>query len=336
MDDNRPELPSFGQLLASLRRARKQSQLSLALTAEISTRHLSFLETGRSDPTRQMVARLASALELPQADRHALMCAAGFWEPSARMVGADAIGRGHSQDDLDAVIAIEASSEPQKALSIAADRLAAIGLVQYYIFRARFSADRMSLKLTPQNLDYAPLGWILHCREHDYRPVAPLIRATARLSRPFFWREFLVPSKVGGDVARRVLGESAAFRIGDGFMVPLYRPDGCVYALSAMAEKIDSADPATRATAKAVSVALLHRLDEMGLPKDNASLRLDDRERDLLLRVLDGRSARTTSNKSSGPAGDDVRVLNDLCARFGTVEPLEAALRARRAGVLDV
>lgn len=141
-------------------------------------------------------------------------------------------------------------------MAIAADELASIGLVQYYIFRARYSADRMSLKLTPQHLEYAPLGWILHCREHDYRPVVPLIRVTARLSRPFFWREFLVPSKVGNDAARRVLGESGAFRIGDGFMVPLYRPDGSVYALSAMAENIDGADPAARATAKAVSIAL--------------------------------------------------------------------------------
>lgn len=72
----------------------------------------------------------------------------------------------------------------------------------------------------------------------------------------------------------------------------------------------------------------------MGLPKDDAPLRLDDHERDMLLQVLEGKSARVMARKSGRPRDDDERILNDLCARFGTVEPLEAALRARRAGAL--
>ena len=54
------------------------SQLDLSVAAEVSGRHLSFLETGRSKPSREMVLHLASHLEVPLRDRNALLVAAGF------------------------------------------------------------------------------------------------------------------------------------------------------------------------------------------------------------------------------------------------------------------
>jgi transcriptional regulator with XRE-family HTH domain len=54
------------------------SQLELALTAEVSARHLSFLETGRARPSRQMLLVLASVLDIPLRERNALLQAAGF------------------------------------------------------------------------------------------------------------------------------------------------------------------------------------------------------------------------------------------------------------------
>ena len=69
---------SFRGLLKHWRSVRKLSQFDLAEEAGISTRHLSFLETGRSAPSRDMVLRLADSLDLPSADRNALLLAAGF------------------------------------------------------------------------------------------------------------------------------------------------------------------------------------------------------------------------------------------------------------------
>jgi transcriptional regulator with XRE-family HTH domain len=57
---------------------RRLSQLDLALDAEISTRHLSYVETGRAQPSREMVLRLAEALQVPLRERNALLLAAGF------------------------------------------------------------------------------------------------------------------------------------------------------------------------------------------------------------------------------------------------------------------
>ena len=67
-----------GDLLRAWRQRRHLSQLHVATEAEVSTRHLSFLETGRAQPSREMVLRLAALLEIPLRERNALLLAAGF------------------------------------------------------------------------------------------------------------------------------------------------------------------------------------------------------------------------------------------------------------------
>jgi transcriptional regulator with XRE-family HTH domain len=67
-----------GPLLRAWRTSRGKSQLALAVEAGISTRHLSFVETGRSAPSRDMVLTLAEHLELPLRDRNSLLEAAGY------------------------------------------------------------------------------------------------------------------------------------------------------------------------------------------------------------------------------------------------------------------
>src|SRR5690606_25010119 len=65
-------------MLADWRRARRMSQLDLALDAGISARHLGFVETGRARPSRDTVLTLCSALRIPPRDRNSLLLAAGF------------------------------------------------------------------------------------------------------------------------------------------------------------------------------------------------------------------------------------------------------------------
>ena len=67
-----------GELLREWREQRRLSQFRLAALAEISTRHLSFIENGRSKPSREMVQLLAEHLELPLRERNQLLLAAGF------------------------------------------------------------------------------------------------------------------------------------------------------------------------------------------------------------------------------------------------------------------
>jgi transcriptional regulator with XRE-family HTH domain len=67
-----------GELLRQWRTARRMSQMALALDADVSPRHLSFVETGKAKPSREMIARLAGALDMPLRERNALLVAAGF------------------------------------------------------------------------------------------------------------------------------------------------------------------------------------------------------------------------------------------------------------------
>jgi transcriptional regulator with XRE-family HTH domain len=73
-----PARRPFGEHLRFWRQHRRMSQLDLAQEAEISTRHLSFVETGRSAPSREMVLRLSERLAVPLRERNALLVAAGF------------------------------------------------------------------------------------------------------------------------------------------------------------------------------------------------------------------------------------------------------------------
>ncbi|NUR89212.1 MAG: helix-turn-helix transcriptional regulator [Nonomuraea sp.] len=69
---------AFGDLLRSWRQRRRVSQLDLGIEAEVSARHISFLETGRARPSREMVMRLAEELDVPLRHRNRLLVSAGF------------------------------------------------------------------------------------------------------------------------------------------------------------------------------------------------------------------------------------------------------------------
>jgi transcriptional regulator with XRE-family HTH domain len=74
METTRP----IGDQLREWRQRRRLSQLDLALEAEISTKHLSFLETGRAQPSREMVLKLAEQLDIPLRERNVLLLSAGY------------------------------------------------------------------------------------------------------------------------------------------------------------------------------------------------------------------------------------------------------------------
>ena len=73
-----------GHLLKEWRQQRRVSQLELALRADVSARHISFLENGRSRPSRHMLLNLAEVLEVPLRDRNTLLVAAGYAPEYAR------------------------------------------------------------------------------------------------------------------------------------------------------------------------------------------------------------------------------------------------------------
>src|SRR3954453_13096011 len=103
-----------GELLREWRNQRRMSQLDLALEASVSARHLSFIETGRARPSREMVLTLAEHLQGPLREQNALLLAAGF---------APAFSESSLEDEemspvRDALDAILAGHEPYPAVIV--------------------------------------------------------------------------------------------------------------------------------------------------------------------------------------------------------------------------
>jgi transcriptional regulator with XRE-family HTH domain len=122
---------SFGQLLRQWRSARGTSQLALSARARVSTRHLSYLETGRASPSREMVLMLAQAFEMPLRDRNAFLQAAGF-APMYRETPLHAQTVGPVRDAFDLLLR---STEPNPAfvLNRRADILGANNAGQWLV-----------------------------------------------------------------------------------------------------------------------------------------------------------------------------------------------------------
>ncbi|BEP70487.1 MULTISPECIES: helix-turn-helix domain-containing protein [unclassified Variovorax] len=104
----------FGTHLRHWRTHRRLSQLDLAQEAEVSTRHLSYVETGRAAPSREMVLRLAERLDVPLRERNALLVAAGF-APMYRQRSLDDPAMASARRAIDLVLK---GHEPFPALAV--------------------------------------------------------------------------------------------------------------------------------------------------------------------------------------------------------------------------
>ena len=103
-----------GHLLREWRQRRRMSQLNFAVEAEISSKHLSFLETGRSQPSREMVLHLAELLDVPLRERNSLLIAAGF----APMFKEHALSDPELQPAREAVDLVLKGHQPYPAIAV--------------------------------------------------------------------------------------------------------------------------------------------------------------------------------------------------------------------------
>ncbi|MBX9909119.1 MAG: helix-turn-helix transcriptional regulator [Beijerinckiaceae bacterium] len=111
---NKHTPPPVGALIRDWRQLRRLSQLDLALDAEISQKHLSFIESGRAQPSRDMVLLLAQTLSVPLRERNALLLAAGF-APVYGERGLDDPGLATARAAIDLVLK---GHEPYPALAV--------------------------------------------------------------------------------------------------------------------------------------------------------------------------------------------------------------------------
>lgn len=102
----------MGELVRRWRERRRRSQLDVSIAADLSARHLSFIETGRANPSREMIERLCDELDVPLRERNAFHLAAGFAPAYPERALADL---GAARTSVDAVLT---GHEPNPALAV--------------------------------------------------------------------------------------------------------------------------------------------------------------------------------------------------------------------------
>jgi transcriptional regulator with XRE-family HTH domain len=173
--------PAFGEHLRTWRHRRRLSQEELAIDADISTRHLSYVETGRANPSREMVLRLAARLEVPLRERNAFLLAAGF----APMYRESRLNDPAFAAAKQAVELILKSHEPFPALAI--DRrwnlVAANGMVAHLLTGVHASLLQPPMNVLRLSLDPSGLAPniinLAQWRAHLFERLSQQIAATA-------------------------------------------------------------------------------------------------------------------------------------------------------------
>lgn len=173
--------PPFGEHLRHWRQHRRLSQWELAQEADISTRHLSFVETGRSLPSREMVLRLAARLDVPLRERNALLVAAGY----APMYHARSLDDPALDAARQAVELLLKGHEPYPALAVdrhwnlvAANRMVPHLLAKADVALLQAPVNVLRLSLHPQGLAPA-IGNLAQWRGHLFERLRQQIQTTA-------------------------------------------------------------------------------------------------------------------------------------------------------------
>ena len=150
-----PPTTGVGELLRGWRQRRRLSQLDLAVEAEVSARHLSFVETGRSRPSRELLLHLAEHLDVPLRERNSLLLAAGY-APAYRERSLDDEGMDPVRDALDRVLG---GHEPYPAVIV--DRrwdLVTANAAALRLFTAEVSAELLRPPINVYRLGLHPEG----------------------------------------------------------------------------------------------------------------------------------------------------------------------------------
>jgi transcriptional regulator with XRE-family HTH domain len=161
-----------GIVLRRFRNARQMSQMALALEAEVSPRHLSFVETGRARASRDVILRLAEVLDMPLRDRNMLLEAAGFAR-LYRETELSAPEMAHIREVLDFILRQAepyASTAVDRNWNVVASNMAGMNMLGYFLGEDGLSGDQ---PLNMARILFDPNGlrpYIVNWREvaHDF------------------------------------------------------------------------------------------------------------------------------------------------------------------------
>jgi len=188
----------FGTLLREWRSRRRVSQLDLAVEAGVSSRHVSFIETGRAQPSREMVLMLARVLDVPLRDRNELLMAAGY----AAMYRATDLGAPALEQARRALDFMLRQQEPYPAIVV--DRA-------WNLLKANNGAVRLVETFTDPSAASEWNGNAMRLMFHPrgFRP--HIVNWEAMAAALIQWLHRDVLSGIGGAETRRLLDELLSY-----------------------------------------------------------------------------------------------------------------------------
>jgi transcriptional regulator with XRE-family HTH domain len=190
--------PAFGTLLREWRSRRRVSQLDLASEAGVSARHVSFIETGRAQPSREMILMLARVLDVPLRDRNELLLSAGY-AAMYRASDLDAPALEQARRALDFMLR---QQEPYPAIVV--DRA-------WTILKANGGAVRLVETFTDPDAasEWGGNAMRLMFHPRGFRP--HIVNWEAMAAALIQWLHRDVLSGLGGDETRRLLAELLSY-----------------------------------------------------------------------------------------------------------------------------
>ena len=189
---------AFGRLLREWRARRRVSQLDLAVEAGVSSRHVSFIETGRAQPSREMILMLARVLDVPLRDRNDLLMAAGY-AAMYRATDLDSPALEQARRALDFMLR---QQEPYPAIVV--DR-------QWTILKANGGAARLVEAFADASAaaEWGGNAMRLMFHPRGFRP--HIVNWEAMAAALIQWLHRDVLSGLGGTETRQLLGELLSY-----------------------------------------------------------------------------------------------------------------------------
>ena len=241
----------FGELVRQWRRERNLTQEMLAHRADLSTRHLSFLETGRSRPSLTSVMRIAEALELSRSQQAVLLSSTGVEasrpEPEQQMF----------ELLFETAVAIEEAANPSAMVAVAAPALWRLGYDRFFLGTIAASRE----ELTFDEPATFPSSWVRSYVDHSNARYDPLIAEACDGRTSFFWTDVL-PGRNLPEPARRMFATAEGDGTRSGFVAALPAPRGEYRIMSMMGPGRAEETAALRLALRTVGWAAIHKLAE--------------------------------------------------------------------------
>jgi transcriptional regulator with XRE-family HTH domain len=252
----------FGAVLRDCRALRGISQLGLSLEAGVSSRHVSFLESGRARPSEAMIERLGIAMQLPVSTINVLLDSAGYAQklPDAAMrpcavagdVGAMAFATAVAMEDIVDADTLVAESR---------DALVSVGLPYFFFVSIRPSrSGRHDIRV--DHPGSFPDRWLKRYLDRHLAAVDPLLTAADEGRSSFFWADVIRPEALCR-TATRLFSDASREGLDSGFVNTARKSDGTLSLVSMMGGGLNHDDRNLRVALRTVGAGMLERMTKL-------------------------------------------------------------------------